>query len=148
MIVDFLLLLLLMSFTIHLLILIFYLLNKTTTLFIWFISTSFSNILIGMILAIVAIKNPERIRMMNIEFIFWVLSGFISLFMLCIKIFIFSRIIKRRRDPSLFHLNFFGKKVYSVKTVKNYEVAILILSMPFFLIFGAYFIAKLSVIRF
>jgi hypothetical protein len=147
MIVDVLLLLLLISFTIHILILIFYVLSKTRFLFIWFLATSFSNFVIGMILTAVAIRNPEKIRSMDLEFISWVMSGVISLFMLMIKIFLFFRIYKRRRDPSSYHFNYFGKKVYSVSTVKNYEVAILILSMPFFLIFGAYFLAKLSAMQ-
>ncbi|HOW82251.1 MAG TPA: hypothetical protein PK573_06815 [Spirochaetota bacterium] len=143
MIVDALLLLLLMSFSIHILILIFYLLSKTRALFIWFLATAFSNFIIGMILTVVAIRNPERIRTMNLEFISWVLSGFISLFMLSIKIYLATRIYRRRRDPSSYHYSYFGKKVYNVATVKNYEVAIFILSMPFFLICGAYFLAKL-----
>jgi hypothetical protein len=147
MIVDVLLLLLLMSFTIHLLILIFYLLNKTKTLFIWFISTSFSNIIIGMILTVVALQDPDKIRKMNLDFVFWVLSGFISLFMLSVKAFIFRKIYKRLKDPNSFHYNYFGKKVYNINIVKYYEIAILILSMPFFLIFGAYFIAKWSAMK-
>jgi hypothetical protein len=147
MIVDALLLLLLISFSVHLLILIFYILSKSRTLFVWFLATAFSNFAIGMILTVVAINNPERIRAMNMEFILWILSGFISLFTLMIKAFLFLRIFKRRRDPASYHYNYFGKKVFDVNIVKNHEVAILILSMPFFLIFGAYFIAKLSAMR-
>ncbi|HOO70927.1 MAG TPA: hypothetical protein PK926_04120 [Spirochaetota bacterium] len=148
MIVDALLVLLLISFTVHIMILIFYLLSKKGVFFVWFLATAFSNFVIGMILTVVAIKNPGRIRSMNLELILWILSGFISSFMLLIKVSIFFKIYRRRKDPSAYDYNYFGKKVFKVNTVKNYEVAILILSMPFFLIFGAYFIAKMSVMNF
>lgn len=148
MVIDILLLLLSMTFIVHLLILVFYLLNKTNVLFIWFITTAFANIIIGMILAVVALKNPERIKIMNLDFIFWVLSGFISTAMLLLKSYIFFNVYKRSRDPKAFHYNLFGKKVYNISLVKYYEIAILILSMPFFLIFGAYFIAKLGTVSF
>ena len=65
MIVDALFVLLLISFTVHIMILIFYLLSKKGVFFVWFLATSFSNFVIGMILTVVAIKNPGKIRSMS-----------------------------------------------------------------------------------
>ena len=81
--------------------------------------------------------------------ILWVISGFITILILTLKIFIFRRIYKRTKDPNYYHVNFFGKKVYEKKIVKQYEFLTLILSMPFFLMIGAYFVALLiNLIRF
>ena len=143
---DILFLLLMMSFTVHLLILVFYFINKSKKLFILFISTAFSNIIIGMILTVVAFQNPSNVKNMNLSMILWVLSGFVALIMLCIKIYIFRNIFKRWNDPEMYHHNYFGKKVYHLEIVKKWELATIILTIPIFVIFGAYFISKMRVV--
>ena len=80
---------------------------------------------------------------MNLPLILWVLCGFIAFIMLCIKIYIFVRVIKRRKEPGMYHYNYFGKKVYHKEIVKKWELAAIFLTMPIFLITGAYFISKL-----
>lgn len=143
MIFDILFLLLLMSFSVHLLAIIFYFINKSKRLFFTFLGTAFSNIIIGMVLTVLAFNNPATVINMNHDLILWVISGFVAIVMLMVKIYIFVKIYRRKNDPDMYHLNYFGKKVYNVELVKKWELATLILTMPFFLIFGAYFITKL-----
>jgi hypothetical protein len=135
--------LLFLSFTIHILIVVFYVINKSKILFNLFIVTAFTNISIGMILSIYALNKPESIRDLDFGFILWILSGFVMLIMAILKATFFRKIYLRTKDPKNFHYNFFGKKVLNKGIVKQYEYFTLMLSMPFFLLLGAYFIARL-----
>ncbi len=63
--------------------------------------------------------------------------------MLVIKISIFVVVYRRSKDPAHYHFNFFGKKVLHTSVVKPIEVVLFMFTMPFFLISGAYFIARL-----
>ena len=94
-------------------------------------------------LAIFALQQPEYIRNLDIKFIMWILSGFIMVIMLAIKITIFRNINKRMKDPEFYHLNYFGKKVYEEGIVKKSEFLGFMVTLPFFLFLGAYFVAKL-----
>jgi hypothetical protein len=79
----------------------------------------------------------------------WIISGFVLFILLFLKITILVRIYKRAKDPAFYSINFFGKKVYEKGIVRQSEFVTIFLSMPFFLIIGAYFIARLiNMIRF
>jgi hypothetical protein len=132
-----------LSFTAHILIVVFYVINKSKKLFNAFLVTAFTNVSIGMVLSIFALNQPEKIRNIDIKLILWIISGFIMFLMLVLKIAFFRRIYLRTKDPECYHFNYFGKKVYNKGLVKQYEYFTLLLSMPFFLILGAYFIARL-----
>ncbi|HOO70928.1 MAG TPA: hypothetical protein PK926_04125 [Spirochaetota bacterium] len=136
-------LLLFLSFTVHILIVVFYVVNKSKTLFYAFLSTAFLNVSIAMVLSIVALSQPERIRHVDFKFILWILSGFVMVLMLILKIYFFRAIYLRSKDPDYYHLNYFGKKVLNKGFVKQYEFFTFFLSIPFFLLMGAYFVARL-----
>ncbi len=143
MIITVLFVLLFLSFTIHILIVVFYVSQKSKSLFYAFIITALLNISIGMALSIVAMSNPELVQRTNAKFILWILSGFTMILLLIIKIYFFRNIYLRTKDPAMYHFNYFGKKVYNKGIVKQYEYVTLFLSMPFFLLLGAYFMARL-----
>ncbi len=80
---------------------------------------------------------------LNFRFFFWLLSGFIAALLFIMKVIIFLNVYRRSRDPAWYHFNYFGKKVYEKGIVKKIELIIIYISMPFFLVFGAYFISGL-----
>ena len=67
----------------------------------------------------------------------------ILIFTLIVKIRIFINIYKRSKLPENYHLNFFGKKVLHSTVVNKMEIVIFCGTMPFFLISGSYFVARL-----
>ena len=134
MLIVILLFLLLGSFILHLLALIIFVLSKSKRFFNIFIATTLSNIMIGVALSVMALMKPELIRAIDLRMILWVISGFITILILTLKIFIFRRIYKRTKDPNFYHFNYFGKKVYEKGIVKQFEFLTLILSIPFFLL--------------
>ena len=95
------------------------------------------------LLAILAFKQPELIQNIDLNFLIFVVSGLIFFGLFALKISIFIKILRRSKDPDNYHLNFFGKKVYSLKIIKKSEYNAFLGSMPFFLVIGAYFIVKL-----
>jgi hypothetical protein len=96
-------------------------------------------------MTVLVFKNPTRIRVLHFDMILWVLSGFVMVIMLSAKIYIISNIMKRKKDPSMYHINYFGKRVYEKDVVRKQELAAIMITIPFFLLCGAYFIAKLKV---
>jgi len=73
----------------------------------------------------------------------WILSGIIMFIALSVKIRIFIKIYQRSKDPANYHTNYFGKKVLHSTVVSKFDLMIFFGTMPFSLIAGAYFIAKL-----
>lgn len=131
------------SFSLHVLVLILYFINKTQKYFMFFLATSFSNIIVGIALTIYSFKNPHYVRSLNFDLIIWVLSGFITLIMIVFKTVIILKVIRRMKDPGNYSINFFGKKVYGQNVIQKKELGTLFLTTPVFLIVGAYFFAKL-----
>ncbi len=138
-----LLFLLITSFVIHIVIIVFYVQTRSSGYFNWFIITVITNMAIAIALSIVALTRPEEIRKINIRFFFWLLSGFIMILLVFIKFIIFRRIYRRTKDPNWYHFNYFGKKVYNNKIVQPAEFMGFIVTFPFFLFIGAYFVARL-----
>ncbi len=75
--------------------------------------------------------------------VLWIASGVIALFAVMVKIDFFIRILMRSRNPAFYRNNYFGKKVYNEGIMNKSEFLIMKLTIPFFLIFGAYFVAVL-----
>jgi hypothetical protein len=98
---------------------------------------------LAMALMIISLSKPELIRQLNIKYFFWLLSGFVSLLLLGIKIAIFRNIYKRSRDPQWYHFNHFGKKVFEKGIVKQGEFLGIFGTLPFFLFIGAFFVSRL-----
>jgi hypothetical protein len=143
MIIYTLLLLLLASFTFHIIIIVLYIKSRDNLYFYWFIATVALNLSLALALVIISLTRPHLIRALKLKSFFWLLSGFIAVLMLVVKIIIFKNILKRTRDPNWYHINYFGKKVYEKGIVKQVEFLGIFCTLPFFLIFGAYFISRL-----
>ena len=143
MLITIILLTLCFTFCVQILAIILYLLNKSSSYYRLFLGTFFSNTVLMILLGIFAMRDPAAVRQINISFIFWVVSGFINIILVTVKIVIIRKILKRTKDPSYYDLNFFGKKVYRPEIVKKTEMAAMFLTMPLFLILGSYFVARL-----
>jgi hypothetical protein len=79
----------------------------------------------------------------DFAFLFWVLSGYLTVLSLCVKILIFRRVYLRYQDPQNFYYNFFGKKVMHSGFLTNKEMGNFILTIPLLLVAGVYFTARL-----
>ena len=87
--------------------------------------------------------NPSLVRDIDVMFLLWLLSGGVMLILLGVKVMIFRTIYRRSQMPEHYHFNFFGKKVLHATVVKPIEVMVFMITIPFFLICGAYFVARL-----
>lgn len=134
---------LLTSFTLHAVIIALYVKNKDTIYFFWFIATVVLNMGIALALITISLSRPDLVRQLNLKFFFWLLSGFVTILLLCVKIVIFRNIYRRSKDPSWYHFNHFGKKVFEKGIVKQIEFIGIFGSLPFFLFIGAYFMSRL-----
>jgi hypothetical protein len=143
MILSLILLVLFVTFSTHIGFVVQFVQTKKKKHLTGFLITAFLNMAVMIVLAIVAFKYPKLIQDIDLNFLLFVLSGLMFLGLFALKISIFLRIMKRSRNPENYHLNFFGKKVYSLKIIKKSEYNVFLGSMPFFLVIGAYFIVKL-----
>ncbi|TAL35583.1 MAG: hypothetical protein EPN93_09940 [Spirochaetes bacterium] len=107
-------------------------------------NTAISNILIAGILTVIALFRPDLIRNLNLLLLFWVMTGVLMMAMLFVKLRIIRNIVRRSRDPSNYHLNYFGKKVLHENVVQQGELVTFFVTIPFFLMAGAYFLARLT----
>jgi hypothetical protein len=137
---------LLTAFTFHGVIIVLYIKSQDRLYFFWFIATVFLNMALAMALIVISLTKPELIQQLNLKYFFWLLSGFVTFLLLCLKIAIFRNIYKRSRDPNWYHFNHFGKKVYEKGIVKQIEFLGIFGSLPFFLFIGAFFVSRLITI--
>ena len=138
-----LILLLFTSFSIHILSIIQYISKPEKKYIRLFLNTAISNILIALALMYMAIQRPDLLRDLDMKLLTWLLSGLLFLLTLFIKIMVFRRVYQRAQMPENFHYNFFGKKVLHPEVIKRGEFIIFFGVMPFFLIAGSYFVARL-----
>lgn len=131
------------SFCLQILVIIQYLSTKSESYYRTFLGTFIINTILMVITSIAIFKDSSSLLAVDIKFILWIVSGFVLIFILFIKISTIMKIYKRTKDPQFYSINFFGKKVYEKGIIKPYEFLTLILTMPFFLMVGSYFIARL-----
>ena len=137
------------SVSIHGASLVFHFLNRKKLYFLIFIGTFITNLILFGLLFHYFYKHPINLKEINFIFYIWLLSGFTSMLLLSIKIYIAKKIITRRKDKNMYHLNYFGKKVYHGEIVLKKEVTIFIACIPAFLLTGAFFVAVIiNLIRF
>ena len=137
------------SFCLQLLVIIQYLSTKAESYYRIFLGTFVINTILMVVTSIFMFRTPMHFYKLDLRLIMWIISGFVLFILLFLKITILVRIYKRAKDPAFYSINFFGKKVYEKGIVKQSEFVTIFLSMPFFLIIGAYFIARLiNMIRF
>lgn len=138
-----LILLLFVSFSIHILSVIQYISHPEKKYITIFLNTAASNIIIALSIIYLALNRPSLMKELDMILLTWLLSGLLFLLTLSIKIMIFRRIYKRAQMPENFHYNFFGKKVLHPGVIKPGEYITFFATMPFFLIAGSYFAARL-----
>jgi len=143
MIISLLLITLSFSFCFQITVIILYVSNKKEVYYKTFLGTFIINTILMIVTGTVALSSPESIQTVNLKLILWIVSGFILIVLLFLKIMIIVKILKRTKDPEFYTINFFGKKVYEKGVVRQSEFLTLILTMPFFLMIGAYFVARL-----
>jgi hypothetical protein len=137
------LLLLFISIFSHLYYLFSYIKTRLEKYFRRFLNTAVFNLFLGGTCIIIAIFKPEEIRKIKGPMAIWFISGFLLILTLTLQVSIFIRVYRRVQLPENYHYNFFGKKVYHPSVLKSVEVVLFFISVPLFLIGGAYFIARL-----
>lgn len=130
------------SIFIHIQFITAYIIQKKNSSLKGFLVTTITNFIIGMAMLIVMLDDPDVLKRFKVEPMMVVESGLAFFFLLFIKIRITVRVIKRVKNPDFYDISFFGKKVYKLDVVKKSELAIYILSMPFTLVTGAYFLVN------
>ncbi len=143
MIISLLIILLIISFIVHIYFLIQYIGTKKKKFLTLYLNTTVSNMLIAGGLIYVSLKNPLQIREVDLKTLFWLISGIVLAVTLNVKISIFRNIYRRAQEPENYHFNFFGKKVLHATVVKPIYLFGFFGSMPFFLVAGSYFVARL-----
>ena len=143
MIIVILLFLLLLSFCVHIFFLILYVTRVQKKHLQWFLNTAVSNIVIAGTISFLLVWKPAIIRNINPAYTLWLLSGLVLIITLAIKISLFRRMYRNMQDPKNYHYNFFGKKVLHPGAVSKLDMLAFFGTMPFFLMAGAYFVARL-----
>jgi hypothetical protein len=143
MIITILLIALFISFSIHIFSLFNFVTKKSETAIKIFIVTTMSNVSIAGACIVIILYSPEVLQEVDVAKITWTFTGIIMLIALTIKIRIFIRIYKRAKDPENYHINYFGKKVLHSTVINKLDLIAFFGTIPFLLIAGAYFIAKL-----
>ena len=137
------------SFCFQIFSIIQYLSTKSESYYRILLGTFVINTVLMIVISIFMFKRPVYFYNLDIKLLLWVVSGFILCFLLFLKITVFIRVYKRSKDPAFYTLNYFGKKVYEKGILRQSEFVTVILSMPFFLLIGSYFVAKLiNILRF
>jgi len=144
MIIIILLLCLLLSFAIHIYFLLQYVLKVKKKYLHWFINTAVSNVLIAGAIMFLVVYRPALVREMDPTFAMWLISGLVLSISVAVKVNVFRRMYRNMKDPKNYHLNFFGKKVLHKEAVSKIDVMVFFMTMPFFLLAGAYFVARLA----
>ena len=143
MIIIILLLLLLMSFCIHIFFLVLYVTRVQKKHLQWFVNTAVTNILLAGCITFLVAWKPTLVRNVDPAFALWLISGLVLIITLGLKISLFKRMYRNMQDPKNYHLNFFGKKVLHPGAVSKVDMLVFFMTMPFFLMAGAYFVARL-----
>jgi hypothetical protein len=136
-------LLFLLPFAVNIFVLIQYIYSKKLIHRKRFFFTAFTGLglLGGAIL--LSLFIPILYNAFNFVFLFWMLSGYLTIVTVCVKILIFRRVYLRYQDPQNFYYNFFGKKVMHSGFLTNKEMGNFIVTIPLFLFAGVYFVARL-----
>jgi hypothetical protein len=144
MIITVLIIALFLSFLGHLFSLVSYVTTKSERSLKTFINTTLSNIILAGSCIVLIMSRPELLRHVDVRRLTWIMSGFVMFVCLGVKIKIFIKIYKKAKDPDNYHVNFFGKKVLHSTVVTKIDMAIFFGTIPFFLLSGSYFIARLT----
>ncbi len=108
-----------------------------------YLVTTVANVFLSGFLIYFALTRPWEIKRVDYSLVWWLISGSIMIIMLVVQIIIFRRTYIRSKLPENYHLNFFGKKVLHGSVLNPVELWIFFGTIPFLLLCGAYFVARL-----
>lgn len=131
------------SFIIHIYYMVSYISRKEEKDFTGFIVTAVTNVFLGIFVALFILVNPAELREINLDRILFIESGVIFFAMLYIKWKVASRIYRLSQDPNHYHYSYFGKKVLEKGVVTNKDLFLFFLTIPLTLICGAYFVVRI-----
>jgi len=132
-----------LSVTGHIASLVLFIKKKENRYVRWFANTAIINIALAGVITVYVIYDPAALGGINLKRIFWLISGFITCIMIAIQIIIFHRLFVRMKDPAYYHYNYFGKKVLNDGVMSKTEVYTFFFSIPFLLLFGAFFVVRI-----
>lgn len=144
MIITILLIALFLSFLGHIFALVTYVTRKSESSLKAFIKTTLSNVFLSIVCIVLFIIKPDLLHGVDVQKLVWIMSGIVMFITLGVKIRIFVKIYQRAKDPENYHVNFFGKRVLHSTVVSKVEIGVFFGMMPFFLMSGAYFVARLA----
>lgn len=147
MIILFFIIVLQLSFGIHVAYLIAFLSKKDEKFFKGFLVTAITNIFIGGFLAVFVLISPREMKVINLDRLLFLESGVVFIAMLAVKARISIGIYRKTQDPAHYHMSYFGKKVIHSSAVSPRDLFGYFLTLPLTLICGAYFVAKLGCFR-
>ena len=130
-------------FVINIFVLILYLFTKRIIYRNRFFSTAFIGFGLLIIVILISLFIPFLYKAFDFTLLFWILSGYLMIVSVCMKIMIFRRVYLRYQDPQNFYYNFFGKKVLHSGYLTNKEMAYFAVTIPLFLFTGVYFVSRL-----
>lgn len=130
------------SFLVHIFALVTYVTKKSNRSLKTYLITTFTNIGLAGACIVLIFMKPDMAKEVDLKFLTWLMSGIILVITIVIKVEVFRRIYRRIKDPSNYHVNFFGKKVLHASVVSRLEIAVFFGTVPFFLMAGAYFVAR------
>ncbi len=130
-------------FVLNIFVLILYLFTKRIIYRNRFFLTAFIGFGLLIIVILISLFIPFLYKAFDFTLLFWILSGYLMIVSVCIKIMIFRRVYLRYQDPQNFYYNFFGKKVLHSGYLTNKEMAYFAVTIPLFLFTGVYFVSRL-----
>jgi hypothetical protein len=132
-----------MSAAAHIFFLIAYVRTRDEGYLRKFLDTAVVNVIIACACIFIGIFRPALIRVVDGPTLMWLMSGIIMMLMALLQISIFMKVRARARMPEYYHYNYFGKKVLDPSVLKAVDVLLFFLSLPFLIVAGAYFVARI-----
>lgn len=108
-----------------------------------FLNTAVINVIIACACIFIGIFQPAMIRDIDGSTLMWLMSGIIMMLMALLQVSIFMKVRARARLTEYYHYNYFGKKVLNPSVLKAVDVLLFFLSLPFLIVAGAYFTARI-----
>lgn len=119
--------------------------RRGTASFVFFFVSLALTLATASLSALIITRDPGLAKTSHLDLFLWLGSGSFTTSLVIIQAVIFSAIIKRVRDESNYHVNFFGKKVLNQKVVTGREMGIFFITVPIFMFSAAYFVGKLII---
>jgi hypothetical protein len=132
-----------MSAAAHIFFLIAYVRTRDEGYLRKFLDTAVVNVIIACACIFIGIFRPALIRVVDGPTLMWLMSGIIMMLMALLQVSIFMKVRARAQLPAYYHYNYFGKKVLDPSVLKAVDVLLFFLSLPFLIVAGAYFVARI-----